>query len=264
MNISDFPPFIRWADFRGLLGVREGFRVKDFGRLVLKYTIPTFDAELRPMTLPVDPRARGEAADDWPELSPERLYGAVFDCPDTPEELHDAAFDWPDLSTEEGRQEFEGFQFDTLRVICALAAEGEPLGENVRAYLEAEDKKIQAAKEEAEQAKSEAEWLERFKAAAREGLTPEEKRERRRKPDNGVDPQKIEGEVAYVLFKTFGYPYPELAKIHNEAAGSGLEGKELDLLRRRIASSATRWAKGAGCYEPDKRNAKRNHSAHSR
>ena len=245
------PDFIRWCDFRGVLGVREGFLIEDLERLALKHLIPTFDAERRPVALPDWPEEQHDAAYDWPNLSPEEQYDAAYDGPGTPEERYEAAYDWPDLSTEEGRREFGRFQFDTLRVIRALAVEGEPMSELARAYLEAERRKIQAAKEEAEQAKAEAEaakseayWLERFKTAAREGLTPEEVAAKRRQPDYSDQRENIDGEAAHVLYKTGRYPYPVLARIHNDASGYGLEGDNLKRLERRIGNKARDSAKG--------------------
>lgn len=245
------PDFIRWCDFRGVLGVREGFLIEDLERLALKHLIPTFDAELRPVALPDWPEEQHDAAYDWPNLSPEEQYDAAYDGPGTPEERYEAAYNWPDLSTEEGRREFGRFQFDTLRVIRALAVEGEPMSELARAYLEAERQKIQAAKEEAEQAKAEAEaakseayWLERFKTAAREGLTPEEVAAKRRKPDYSDQRENIDGEAAHALYKTGRYPYPVLARIHNDASGYGLEGDNLKRLERRIGNKARDFARG--------------------
>lgn len=246
------PDFIRWCDFRGVLGVREGFLIEDLERLALKHLIPTFDAELCPVALPDWPEEQHAAAYDWPNLSPEEQYDAAYDGPGTPEERYEAAYNWPDLSTEEGRREFGRFQFDTLRVIRALAVEGEPMSDELaRAYLEAERQKIQAAKEEAEQAKAEAEaakseayWLERFKAAARKGLATEEVAAKRRKSDRTDPKENIDGEAALALYKTGRYQYPELARIHNEASGYGLEGKSLKLLEKRIGHHARDSAKG--------------------
>jgi hypothetical protein len=221
MNISDFPPFIRWADFRGLLGVREGFRVEDFSRLIQRHAVPIFDAECRPVALP----------------------DKLGQLPMSEEEQFCASFDWPGGTTVEGLQAGD-FQLETLAVIRALAAEGEPMGENARAYLESEEEKIRSAKEEAEQAKSEAEWLERFKAAAKKGLTPEEVAAKRRKSSRTDPREKIDGPAAYALYKTGRYSYPRLAKIHNEAAGYGLEGEDLKRLEKRITSKAKASAKG--------------------
>lgn len=247
------PDFIRWCDFRGVLGVREGFLIEDLERLALKHLIPTFDAELRPVAVPSG--VPDDAAWDW------NYWGcnySTFECFPAPQVLptkdrreFETWFDWPDLSTEEGRREFGRFQFDTLRVIRALAVEGEPMSELARAYLEAERQKIQAAKEEAEQAKAEAEaakseayWLERFKTAARKGLTPEEVAAKRRKPDYSDQRENIDGEAALALYKTGRYPYPELARIHNDASGYGLEGDNLKRLERRIGNRARDFAKG--------------------
>lgn len=51
------PDFIRWCDFRGVLGVREGFLIEDLERLALKHLIPTFDADFAPLPFPTGPKS---------------------------------------------------------------------------------------------------------------------------------------------------------------------------------------------------------------
>jgi|GEM_PF-5015230 len=201
MNISDFPPFIRWADFRGLLGVREGFRVEDFCHLLLYLRDPI------------------HAFDEYGNI--EAVPGRKGRVPLWPEEQFDAVWD-EEVKVAAKWLQKGAFQFDTLAVIRALAAKGEPMNEKARAYLEGKLGEAQAAKEEAERKALEAE-----QAAARDALfelvraagksVAAGRRDGEEGKGRGHDGEayRVLNEKYHVLYKTIAMAFLEGAGIPN-------------------------------------------------